>query len=109
MADETTLREFEAALSARKEGAFRLRLYVTGSTPRSTKAIQNIRTLCETHLAGRYDLEVVDLYLNPELAKDGQVIAAPTLVREEPLPARRVIGDMSDEGKVLVSLEIEPI
>jgi circadian clock protein KaiB len=104
--DDSTLAEFERALANRGSGMYRLRLYVSGSTPRSAKAVSNIRTLCERHLNGRYDLEVVDLYQEPQRAKECQVIAAPTLVREHPEPTRRVIGDMSNEEKLLLTLEI---
>jgi circadian clock protein KaiB len=104
--DDSTLAEFERALASREPGVYRLRLYVSGSTPRSAKAVSNIRALCERHLSGRYDLEVVDLYQEPQRAKECQVIAAPTLVREQPEPARRVIGDMSNEEKLLLTLEI---
>ncbi|MGV3618997.1 MAG: circadian clock KaiB family protein [Fimbriimonas sp.] len=103
--DESLL-EFERALANRGTGDYRLRLYVSGSTPRSSKAVANVRALCERHLAGRYELEVVDLYQEPHRAKECQVIAAPTLVREQPIPTRRVIGDMSNEEKLLLSLEI---
>lgn len=103
--DETLL-EFERALAEKGSEAYRLRLYVSGSSPRSSRAVANIRALCEKHLAGRYELEVVDLYQEPHRAKEFQVIAAPTLVREEPVPQRKIIGDMSDEGKVLMTLEI---
>lgn len=103
---ESDLEAFERALLARQNGFFRLRLYVSGSTPRSSTAIANIRALCERHLVGRYELEVVDLYQEPQRARDCQVIAAPTLVRELPEPSRRIIGDMSDEAKVMVTLEM---
>jgi circadian clock protein KaiB len=83
-----------------------LRLYVTGLTPRSTQAIAVLRAVCEEHLAGRYDLEVIDLYQQPELARGQQLIAAPTLVKELPLPVRRLIGDLSDEQRVLVGLDL---
>ncbi len=85
-----------------------LRLYVTGSTPRSTRAIENMRRICATHLEGRYDLEVIDIYQNPEAAIDQQIIAAPTLVKLLPLPLRRVVGDLSNIEKVLAGLEIQP-
>lgn len=81
-----------------------LRLYIAGATPRSARAVSNIKKICEKYLRGRYDLEVVDLYQQPERAADGQVLAAPTLVKEEPQPPRRLIGDLSDEGRVLVGL-----
>ena len=83
-----------------------LRLYVSGMTSRSRRAIDNIRQLCEEHLAGRYDLEVVDIYQQPGLAKDAQVIAAPTLVKTLPPPLRKIIGDMADPGRVMVVLGI---
>jgi len=103
---ETTIAEFEKALAESREGTYRLRLYVTGTTDRSARAIGNIRTICEEHLMGRYELEVIDLYQQPELAREGQVLAAPTLVKELPTPVRRVVGDMSDEGRVLFGLDI---
>ncbi len=101
--------EFEAALSqaeSRKEKKYILRLYVSGATARSTRAIANITRLCEKHLKGRYELDVVDIYKQPERAKGEQVIAAPTLVKELPLPLRRFIGDLSDTEKVLMGLEL---
>jgi circadian clock protein KaiB len=81
-----------------------LRLYVTGSTKRSTRAIETTRQICDTHLKGRHDLEVIDLYLNPEAAAREQIIAAPTLVKLLPRPLRRVIGDLSDLPRVLAGL-----
>jgi circadian clock protein KaiB len=81
-----------------------LRLYVTGSTKRSTRAIETTRQICDTHLKGRHDLEVIDLYLNPEAAAREQIIAAPTLVKLLPAPLRRVIGDLSDLPRVLAGL-----
>lgn len=83
-----------------------LRLYVTGSTPHSVRAIDNIKKICEEHLKGRYELEVVDLYLNPNLAQGEQIIAAPTLIKKLPLPLRRIIGDMSNTERVLVGLDL---
>jgi len=85
-----------------------LRLYVTGVTGKSVRAIQNVRRICEEHLAGKYELEVVDLYKNLPLARGDQIIAAPTLIKRLPLPLRRLIGDMSDEARVLVGLDIRP-
>ena len=85
-----------------------LRLYVTGMTSRAQDAIRNIRRICDEELKGRYELEVVDVYQQPELAKKEQVIAAPTLIRELPLPLRKLVGDMSDKQKVIVGLEIMP-
>lgn len=88
---------------------FILRLFVTGTTPQSVKAIANIKHICEEHLKGKYDLEVVDLYQQPGLAKGEQIIAAPTLIRKLPLPLRRIIGDMSNTERVLVGLEIKEL
>jgi circadian clock protein KaiB len=90
----------------RRAAHYVLRLYVTGTTGRSVRAIQNIKRVCEEHLAGRYDLEVVDLYKNLPLARMDDVIAAPTLIKRAPLPLRRLIGDMSDEARVLAGLDI---
>lgn len=106
---DQTIAEFESALKEQGSGYYRLRLYVSGSTPRSTKAISSVRALCEEHLKGRYDLEVIDLYQQPELAREVQVIAAPTLVKETPEPYKKIIGDMSNEEKVLISLDIRPV
>jgi circadian clock protein KaiB len=101
------LAELERIAKAFREGSFKLRLFVSGSSPRSTAAVANVRALCDEHLRGRYDLEVIDLYQRPDLARKEQVLAAPTLVRELPEPVRRLVGDMSDEDRVLYSLNIE--
>lgn len=85
-----------------------LRLYVTGQTPRSLRAIQNIKRICEEYLQGRYDLEVIDIYQRPSLAKGEKVIAAPTLVKSLPAPIRRFVGDLSDSEKILFGLDIVP-
>jgi len=85
-----------------------LRLYVTGQTPRSLRAIQNIRRICEEYLHGRYDLEVIDIYQRPSLAKGEKVIAAPTLVKSLPAPIRRFVGDLSDTEKILFGLDLIP-
>jgi circadian clock protein KaiB len=85
-----------------------LRLYVTGTTGKSVRAIQSVRRICEEHLQGFYDLEVVDLYKNLPLARGDQIIAAPTLIKRLPQPLRRLIGDMSDEQRVLVGLDLRP-
>ncbi len=83
-----------------------LRLFVAGMTTRSARAVRNIRSICDEQLAGRFDLEVIDLYQQPVMARDEQVIAAPTLVRKLPLPVRRVIGDLSERDLVLQGLGI---
>jgi len=85
-----------------------LHLYVTGMTPRALEAIRNIKRICEEDLKGRYELKVIDVYQQPELAKKEQLIAAPTLVRKLPLPLRRLVGDMSDKDRVVVGLNITP-
>ena len=99
---------FEQVIAESPDAHFVLRLYVSGMTPRSRQAIDNIRNLCEEHLAGRYDLEIIDIYQQPGLAKDAQIIAAPTLVKKLPLPLRKVIGDMGDPGRIMVVLGIVP-
>ena len=91
-----------------KQAKYLLRLYVTGTTGKSMRAIQNVRRICEEHLRDLYDLEVVDIYKNLPLARGDQIIAAPTLIKRLPAPLRRLIGDMSDEQRVLVGLDIRP-
>lgn len=86
-----------------------LRLYVAGSTPQSTHAIANIKNICEAYLKGLYELEVIDLYQNPGLAKAEQIIAAPTLIKKLPLPSRRIIGDLSDTDRLLVGLDLRKL
>jgi circadian clock protein KaiB len=83
-----------------------LRLYVAGMTARSTRAVENVRSICEEHLHDRYDLEVIDVYQQPTLARGEQIIAAPTLIKKLPLPLRRIIGDMSSTDRVLVGLDL---
>jgi circadian clock protein KaiB len=85
-----------------------LKLYVTGMTSRSAHAIENLQTFCGKHLAGRYELQVIDVYQQPELTRTEQIVAIPTLIKKLPLPLRRLIGDMSDEERVLVGLDILP-
>lgn len=86
-----------------------LRLFVTGTTSRSQRAIANMRKICEEKLAGQYDLQVIDVYENPEATQELQIIATPTLVKVLPQPLRRIIGDLSDREKVLTGLNIAPI
>ena len=99
-------RERPKTAESSKSRKFVMRLYVTGATPRSTRAITNLRRLCDEHLPGRYELEVVDIYQQPNLAVEGQVIAAPTLVKSLPLPLRKFIGDMSDTKSILAGLQV---
>ena len=86
---------------------FRLRLYVTGQTPRSVSSVQNLRKVCAEHLAGRFELEVIDIYQQPELAKEAEIIAVPTLVKRLPLPLRRLVGDLSRRRQVMLGLDIK--
>jgi circadian clock protein KaiB len=88
---------------------WQLKLYVAGQTPRSMAALANLKKVCETHLAGRYQIEVVDLLVNPRLAAGDQILAVPTLVRKVPEPIRKIIGDLSNEEKVLVGLDVRPL
>ena len=83
-----------------------LRLYTAGQTPKSLAAIRNLKRICEQHLAGRYQIEVIDLMANPRLAKDDQIVAIPTLVRKLPDPLRKIVGDLSDEDRTLVGLQL---
>lgn len=85
-----------------------LRLYVAGKTPKSVTALNNLRKYCETHLKGQYSIEVIDLLVQPQLAEGDQILAIPTLVRRMPEPMRKIIGDLSNEEKVLVGLDIRP-
>ncbi len=106
--DETTI-GFEKAISSAEPGAekYILRLYITGMTPRSRVAVENVRKICQEHLANNYELEIIDVYQQPTLAKGEQIIAAPTLIKKLPLPLRRLIGDMSQTERVLLGLDIK--
>jgi circadian clock protein KaiB len=84
-----------------------LRLYVAGASPKSLKAFANLRELCEEHLAGRYEIEIVDLVERPLLARSDDIVAIPTLVRSLPAPMRKIIGDLSNTDRVLLSLEVD--
>lgn len=100
--------EFEKSLRVTGNEKYVLRLFVTGMTPKSIKAIENIRKICEESLKGRYELEVIDIYQQPEYAKKEEIIAAPTLIKKLPLPLRRFIGDMSNKEKILIGLDLVP-
>jgi len=101
--------EFEKSLQiSNSKEKYVLRLYVTGMTPRSINAIENIRKICEENLQGRYELEVIDIYQQPQYAKQEQILAAPTLIKKLPLPLRKFIGDMSDKEKILIGLNLVP-
>ena len=92
-----------------KSDKWQLRLYIAGNTPKSTAALINLKKYCELHLQDRYELEVIDLLLHPQLAAGDQILAIPTLVRKVPVPVRKIIGDLSNEEKVLVGLDLRPI
>jgi circadian clock protein KaiB len=92
-----------------KEDKWQLRLYIAGNTPKSIAALTNLKRYCEQHLSNRYEIEVIDLLLNPQLAAGDQILAIPTLVRKVPVPVRKIIGDLSNEEKVLVGLDLRPI
>lgn len=110
MKPRSSTRSFEEGLArkeARDKGQYVLRLYVAGSSPRSLRAIQNARQICDEHLAGRYTLEVIDIFQQPSLARDDQIIAVPTLIKKLPAPLRRFIGDLSDQKVVIVGLDLK--
>ena len=98
--------KFEAASETPATERYLLRLYVTGMTARSARAVKNLQAICDEYLEGRYDLEVIDIYQQPVLTKGEQIIAAPTLIKKLPLPMRRIIGDMSNRERVLLGLDL---
>jgi circadian clock protein KaiB len=97
---------FEPAAHTPPAERYVLRLYVTGMTSRSARAVKNLRAICDDYLEGRYDLEVIDIYQQPLLTKGEQIIAAPTLIKKLPLPMRRILGDMSNRERVLLGLDL---
>ena len=99
---------FESALKrqGQRKEPYVLQLYITGMTPRSTEAFSSIKAICEKHLQGRYDLEVIDIYQHPGIAKEEQIIAVPTLVKKLPAPLRRLVGNLSQEDRVLHGLDL---
>lgn len=98
-------RTIKAAKDVKK---WELRLYIAGNTPKSVAALNNLKKYCDLHLSDEYSLEVIDLMLQPQLAAGDQILAVPTLVRKVPVPVRKIIGDLSNEEKVLVGLDIKP-
>ena len=98
-----------SARRAEGEEKWELRLYTAGQTPKSLAAIRNLKKVCEEHLAGRYEIEIIDLLKNPRLAKDDQIVAIPTLVRKLPDPVRKIIGDLSDTERALVGLQLKQL
>ena len=104
----STTAAFEQSWANPGRPLYVLRLYVTGMTPRSARAIANVKEICEEYLKGRYDLQVIDVYEQPVLAEGEQIIAVPTLIKKLPLPLRRIIGDLSDRERVLIGLDLKP-
>ena len=99
---------YERELKRLKSAEYSLRLYITGVTPASTRAITNLKHLCEKYLKGRYKLRVIDIFQQPTLARSDQIVAAPTLVKLLPIPLRKFIGDLSDTEGILLALDIAP-
>ena len=106
--EKTSTEEFANAAALRDRAKYVLRLYVTGMTPKSTQAIANVQKICKEHLAGRYELKVIDIYQQLELAQGEQIMATPTLIKKLPLPLRKLIGDMSDTERFLVGIDLKP-
>jgi circadian clock protein KaiB len=102
----STTRTFERLLATGSPGQYVLKLYVTGMTPRSQRAIENIHAICKDHLAGRCTLEIIDIYEHPSLAEGEQILAAPTLIKQLPEPLRRMVGDLSNTERVLLGLDL---
>jgi circadian clock protein KaiB len=100
--------DYETAIERAGSERYELRLYIAGTTPASGKAVENLRAICEEHLKGRYELTVIDVFQQPALAKNEQIIAVPTLIKELPAPIRRIVGDLSNEHRVLVGLDLKP-
>lgn len=107
MKPKASTKSFEKASRTQPQRVV-LRLYIAGSSERSTRAIENAKEICEGNLAGRYDLDVIDIFKQPTLAKDDQILAVPTLIKRLPLPLRKVIGDLSNQDVVLVGLDLKP-
>ena len=105
----TPVADMAAASKEMREASYVLRLYVAGVTPRSEQAIRRVTAFCEEHLAGRYQLEIVDIYQKPTLMSGEQIVAVPTLIKRLPAPLRRFIGDMQDEEKLLFGLDVKPL
>jgi circadian clock protein KaiB len=103
---QDAIKDFELALQKTDKGNYVLRLYVSGMTPNSLRAVENVRKICAEHLEGRYQLEIIDIYQQPIFAKEGQIVAAPTLVKELPPPLRKFIGDMSQTERILLGLDV---
>jgi len=107
--EKSGISEYDISVKKLMDETYILKLYVTGMTPQSVLAINNLKEICEEHLKGKYQLDVIDLYKNPGLAKGEQIIAAPTLIKKLPLPLRRIIGNMSNTERILVGLDIKEV
>ena len=106
MTEKESEKKFEESLKKSGKERYILRLYVSGMTPKSLRAVANVKKICEEQLRGRYELEVVDIYQQPELAKIEEIVAAPTLIKNLPLPLRKFIGDLSDTERLFVGLNL---
>lgn len=104
---DSTTRAFESAIKNPAGEMYILHLYVAGMNSKSLQAVENIKRICDEYLPGRYQLDVIDIYKQPILARDGQIVAAPTLIKELPLPLRKLIGSMSDTERVLVGMDVQ--
>jgi circadian clock protein KaiB len=109
MTEDQTADRFAEAIRDLDQRRYVLRLYVVGATPGSQRAISNLREICESELAGRYELEVIDIYQQPALGADQQIVAVPTLIKELPPPVRRLVGNLSDRERVLFGLDLRAI
>jgi circadian clock protein KaiB len=109
MTKVTTAKEPRKSTAVAEENSWQLRLYVAGQTPKSIAAFVNLKRICEEHLEGKYTIEVIDLLVNPQLARGDQILAVPTLVRNLPEPIKKIIGDLSNTERVLVGLDIKPL
>lgn len=105
--EKSSTEAFEKAAAKRELATYVFRLYVTGMTPKSTRAIINVQKICEKYLDGCYELKVIDIYQQPTLAQGEQIVATPTLIKKLPLPLRKLIGDMSDTERILVSIGLK--
>lgn len=106
--NEATERKLEKAMKETRQERYVLSLYVTGTTSRSTAAIDNVRRICKEYLKGSYEIEIIDIYQQPQLIHEKQIIDTPSLIERLPIPLRRIISDMSDKGKLLVGINLKP-
>ena len=104
---QATLREFESLAAELANPRYAFRLFVSGATPRSTAAIASVRRICEQYLPGRYDLEVIDVYQQPDETREAQIVAVPTLIKALPFPSQRFVGDMSNAERIVIGLNLK--